>query len=72
MAADASSPSWSDGIYDLLKQARVKQVCHVPDAGHARLMLSVRGLCLAYGRERVVRDTGLKPSQVNAKGGKWK
>jgi len=33
-----AAADWPDEIYDLLKQAGVKQVAYVPDAGHARLI----------------------------------
>lgn len=29
---------WQDQVYDRLKQAGVRQVCYVPDAGHSRLI----------------------------------
>jgi len=29
---------WPDEIYDVLKQAGIRQACYVPDAGHARLI----------------------------------
>jgi sulfopyruvate decarboxylase alpha subunit len=35
-SADAAeAPSWRDEVYDVLKQAGVKHVVYVPDAGHA-------------------------------------
>ena len=29
---------WHSDIYDVLRQQNIKQVCHVPDAGHASLI----------------------------------
>ena len=31
-------PSWPDDVYRILKEAGVKQVGMVPDAGHSRLI----------------------------------
>ena len=32
------APPWPDDVFGVLKQADVRQVCYVPDAGHARLI----------------------------------
>jgi sulfopyruvate decarboxylase alpha subunit len=34
----SASPSWPDEIYSVLKEAGVRQVAIVPDAGHSRLI----------------------------------
>ena len=43
--ATAGDPAieWPRQIFDALKAARIRQVCHVPDGGHGRLI----GLCTA-------------------------
>ncbi|MCC7271806.1 MAG: phosphonopyruvate decarboxylase [Alphaproteobacteria bacterium] len=38
-----AAPTWPDDIFRALKAAGVRQVCHVPDAGHARLIRSCEG-----------------------------
>ncbi|WP_374446830.1 thiamine pyrophosphate-binding protein [Stella sp.] len=38
MTEAAAAPTWPDDIYRALKQAGIRQVAHVPDAGHARLI----------------------------------
>src|SRR5258706_16401732 len=37
-AAIASEPDWRDQIFVALKQAEIRQVAYVPDAGHSRLI----------------------------------
>ena len=37
-AADAVAPNWPDLIFEKLREADIKQVVYVPDAGHARLI----------------------------------
>jgi sulfopyruvate decarboxylase alpha subunit len=39
----AATPDWRDEIFDVLKQAEIRQVGYVPDAGHARLIELCRG-----------------------------
>src|SRR5215475_11404235 len=34
----ATSADWRDEIFDVLQAHDIRQVCHVPDAGHARLI----------------------------------
>lgn len=34
----AQEVDWPQGIYDLFKQHRIRQVAYVPDAGHSRLI----------------------------------
>jgi sulfopyruvate decarboxylase alpha subunit len=36
--ANGAPPSWPDEIFQVLKDADVRQVCYVPDAGHKRLI----------------------------------
>ena len=38
--APAALPTWPDEIYRVLKDAGVRQVAMVPDAGHSRLIRS--------------------------------
>ena len=33
-----TSPDWRDQIFDVLQAHDIKQVYHVPDAGHSRLI----------------------------------
>ena len=37
-AANGGSPAWPDHIFKVLKDADIRQVGYVPDAGHARLI----------------------------------
>ena len=37
-AAHAAAPNWPDQIFEKLREANIKQVVYVPDAGHARLI----------------------------------
>src|SRR5258708_4265399 len=37
-AAIAAEPDWRDQIFVALKQAEIRQVAYVPDAGHSRLI----------------------------------
>jgi sulfopyruvate decarboxylase alpha subunit len=37
-AAIAAEPDWRDQIFAALKQAEIRQVAYVPDAGHSRLI----------------------------------
>jgi sulfopyruvate decarboxylase alpha subunit len=53
MPDTTAAPSWPDDIYRALKQMGVRQVAHVPDAGHARLIRS----CEADNAMRVVTLT---------------
>ena len=39
-AAQPALPTWPDEIYRVLKDAGVRQVAMVPDAGHSRLIRS--------------------------------
>ena len=38
--AQAALPTWPDEIYHVLKDAGIRQVAMVPDAGHSRLIRS--------------------------------
>ena len=33
-----NTKNWRSDIYDVLREQGVRQVCHVPDAGHAELI----------------------------------
>jgi len=44
------APTWPDDIFRVLKDAGVRQVCYVPDAGHTRLIKA----CLADNAMRAV------------------
>ncbi len=46
----AKACSWPEDVHDVFKDARVRQVAYVPDAGHARLI----ELCLADARIRTI------------------
>ncbi len=48
--APPKASSWPKDVHDVLKDARVRQVAYVPDAGHARLI----ELCLADARIRTI------------------
>jgi sulfopyruvate decarboxylase alpha subunit len=41
--APAALPTWPDEIYRVLKDAGIRQVAMVPDAGHSRLIRSFEG-----------------------------
>jgi sulfopyruvate decarboxylase alpha subunit len=38
VTADTEPKAWQDQLFDVLKRADIRQVCYVPDAGHARLI----------------------------------
>jgi len=42
-AAATAAPAWPAEIYRVLKEQRVRQVAHVPDAGHAWLIQRCQG-----------------------------
>src|SRR5437762_12623602 len=48
------TPDWRDDVFTVLKQAEIRQVGYVPDAGHARLI----ELCRADPTIRAVPLTG--------------
>jgi sulfopyruvate decarboxylase alpha subunit len=53
-AGGASSADWPDQIFERLREADIRQVTYVPDAGHARLI----GLCHAdHGMKTTVLTT---------------
>ncbi|MCW5730122.1 MAG: phosphonopyruvate decarboxylase [Alphaproteobacteria bacterium] len=35
---DANQPDWPSDVFEVLRAQRVRQVCYLPDAGHARLI----------------------------------
>jgi sulfopyruvate decarboxylase alpha subunit len=57
-------PSWSEGLYDVIIQAGVRQVAYVPDAGHARLIEridadnKIRGIVLTSEEEGIALCCG--------------
>jgi sulfopyruvate decarboxylase alpha subunit len=64
LAKEAPAPSWPDEIHAVLRAYEVKQVAHVPDAGHARLIRlceadpSMRTVTLTTEEEGVALLTG--------------
>jgi len=64
-APDAAA-AWPDQIYDLLKKHRIRQVCLVPDAGHARLIRR----CLADA-EMVVTTLTTEEEGIALMQGAW-
>ena len=38
VASDLEVKPWQDQLFELIKGADIRQVCYVPDAGHARLI----------------------------------
>ncbi len=62
----ASPPDWPDTVFGALKDAGVRQVAYVPDAGHARLIELARG-------DNAVRAVPLTAEQegVALLGGAW-
>jgi len=56
---DAVAPAWQEAIYTTLKSGGVRQVCYVPDAGHAHVIRRVhadpamRGIVLTTEEEGV-------------------
>lgn len=64
MKAQKQSPAWPLGIYQALKQAGVKQVAYVPDAGHSQLIKAchadreIKAVCLTTEEEGVAMLAG--------------
>jgi sulfopyruvate decarboxylase alpha subunit len=62
--AEKQSAAWPLGIYRALKQAGVKQVAYVPDAGHSRLIKAcdadreIKAVCLTTEQEGVAMLAG--------------
>ena len=62
--APAAAPEWPDRLFDVLKQADIRQVGYVPDAGHARLLErcaadpSIRDVVLTTEEEGVALAAG--------------
>ena len=60
----AAMPDWRDEIFEALKQAEIRQVGYVPDAGHARLIElcrddpTIRAVPLTSEEEGVALLTG--------------
>ena len=61
---DTIAPAWQEAIFTTLKNGRVKQVCYVPDAGHAHVIRRVhadpdmRGIVLTTEEEGVALTSG--------------
>ena len=64
MKAEKLSAAWPVGIYKVLKQAGVKQVAYVPDAGHSQLIKAchadteIKAVCLTTEEEGVAMLAG--------------
>ena len=64
MKAEKQSVAWPAGIYKALKQAGVKQVAYVPDAGHSQLIKTchadgeIKAVCLTTEEEGVAMLAG--------------
>ena len=64
MKAEKPSAAWPLGIYQALKQAGVKQVAYVPDAGHSQLIKAchadreIKAVCLTTEEEGVAMLAG--------------
>ena len=64
MKAEKQSAAWPLGIYQALKQAGVKQVAYVPDAGHSLLIKAchadreIKAVCLTTEEEGVAMLAG--------------
>ena len=60
----SSDPSWPLEIYQVLKQAGIRQVAYVPDAGHSRLIKAchadkeIKAVCLTTEEEGVAMLSG--------------
>jgi len=59
-----TAPAWQESIFQVLKNGGVKQVCYVPDAGHAHVIRRVnadagmRGIVLTTEEEGVALTGG--------------
>jgi sulfopyruvate decarboxylase alpha subunit len=64
--SEVGEPVWPDRLFDVLKQADIRQVGYVPDAGHARLI----ELCKA---DEAIRDVVLTTEEegVTLAAGAW-
>lgn len=64
MKAERQSTAWPLGIYQALKQAGVRQVAYVPDAGHSQLIKAchadreIKAVCLTTEEEGVAMLAG--------------
>jgi len=64
LKAEKPSAGWPLGIYQALKQAGVKQVAYVPDAGHSQLIKAchadreIKAVCLTTEEEGVAMLAG--------------
>ena len=63
-AGDTIAPAWQKAIYTTLKRGGVRQVCYVPDAGHAHVIRRIhadpdmRGIVLTTEEEGVALTSG--------------
>ena len=61
---NSTAPAWQESIFQVLKNGGVKQVCYVPDAGHAHVIRRVnadpgmRGIVLTTEEEGVALTSG--------------
>jgi sulfopyruvate decarboxylase alpha subunit len=61
---ERAAPAWPDQVFDVLKEAQVRQVAYVPDAGHAQLIRRVhadpqlRGIVLTTEEEGIALACG--------------
>jgi len=64
LKAEKPPVAWPSGIYQALKQAGVKQVAYVPDAGHSQLIKAchadreIKAVCLTTEEEGVAMIAG--------------
>jgi sulfopyruvate decarboxylase TPP-binding subunit len=63
---NARTADWPDRLFETLKRGGVRQVCYVPDAGHARLIERCRA-------DRGIRDVALTTEEegVALAAGAW-
>ena len=64
MKSERKTPSWPLEIFQVLKQAGIKQVAYVPDAGHTQLIKAchadkgIKAVCLTTEEEGVAMLSG--------------
>ena len=52
MNVELKSAEWKDQIFDVFQDHDIKQVFHVPDAGHSALEPGIRAACPDPGQNR--------------------
>jgi sulfopyruvate decarboxylase alpha subunit len=63
-ASDLEVKPWQDQLFELIKGADIRQVCYVPDAGHARLIArckaepNIRDIALTTEEEGIALAAG--------------